>query len=185
MRWERLFANIEAQEAAESLRAQEDSIAEMTRLLASEETLQERLLTRLDQQLTLILSGRESVLRLSLSAVGKDWIAGREAGREVLIQLRHIMAFVPETGPSSQRAGDPRVLTVGFRSALRELARQRQRVEVKMASGEASFGGTIDHVAVDHCVLVQHAADEFRREKAIRAVTWLPITSIAVVCAWR
>lgn len=185
MRWERLFANIEAQEAAEALRAQEDSIAEMTRLLASEETLQERLLRRLGQDIGVKISGREALLRLSLAAVGKEWLSGREAGREVVLPLRHVIAIEPDLAQAERRAVDTRVLAVGFRSVLRELARQRMRVEVEMSAGRASFGGTIDQVGMDHCELVQHAADEFRRRKTISTVVWLPIEQMTAVYAWR
>ena len=185
MRWERLFANIEAQEAAESLRMQEDNIAEMVRLLASEETLQQRLLRRLGQTVAVTTPGRGTVLRMRLTAVGKEWLSGREGSREVLIPLRHVLAVEPDTSEPEQRGADTRVLTVSLRSALRELARQRTLVEVEMAANQVSFRGTFDQIAMDHCVLVQHAADEFRRARAIKTTTWLPLTQLSAVYSWR
>ncbi|MFC0581327.1 hypothetical protein [Micrococcoides hystricis] len=185
MRWERLFADLEAQEAGQALRQQESNIAEMSRLLASEGTLQENLLDQVGQRAHVHVAGRAGVQHLEVTGVGKDWFSGRENGREVLVQNRHLVSVEPSAESKGNAGRDPRVLTVGFRSTLRELARQRVIVEVSTLVPEVLFTGTIDRVGLDFCVLSQHDPDEFRRARAIRAVQWLALSHITQVSSWR
>ena len=166
MRWEALFADLEAQlDAAEAARL-EASVVETTRYEVGRIALVQRLRAAVDDVITVGTPG--PVVRGRVSGVGPDWLMLDAAG-EVLVPIAAISwaeglaraADLREPGRVWQR--------LGLRSALAGLARDRVAVRITCAAGD-SITGTIDRVASDHLDLALHDPEEPRRAAAVRGV---------------
>jgi len=177
MRWEPLFADLEAQldraEQAEAL----GEVAERTRLEWARTGLADRLRAAEDWPLRLVLDGGESVTGRCTDAA-PEWVSlGTDTGA-ALVPL-HAVAWV--SGLGREVAPEPgRVLRrLGLASALRALARDRAGVRLLTAGGTVT--GTIDRVGADHLDLAEHPPGEPRRASAVRAVLAVPFPAIRVV----
>ena len=157
MRWDELFADMEAQLAAERFRDVEREAAELTRAEIAEALLQDRFLgceggwVMLDGSAAQLLIPLESVL----------WVEGLD-----------------------RRRGDPqRRSRLGLGQAVRALAQARAGVRVILVDGVpgAALEGTIDRAGRDHLDLAMHPDDEFRRRRAVRAMRTVPFSAIACV----
>ncbi len=177
MRWERLFADLEAQLAAEANRDLASEVADRTRHERSLLDLSARLLSGLGSTVT-VAAGTASLTGRLLD-VGGGWLLLEPvAGRSVLVPFSAVDA-VRGLGP---RASAPTVLgrSFGLASALRAVSRDRAVVQVAQRSGRTTIG-TIDMVGADHVELAEHAPDEPRRPANVHGVVLVPFLALVSV----
>ena len=181
MRWQQLFADLEAQfdeAAAASERADESSRA---RAEMGAVRLADRLRGALGHPVTLRCRGAGQ-LSGTLADVGADWLLLEEdGGREALVASAAVLAaggLGRQTAPSEE-AGPVRG-RLDLRRAIRALARDRAAVQVLLEDG-GSLSGTVDRVGADHLELAEHGADQPRRAEAVQGVRAVALDGIAVV----
>jgi hypothetical protein len=177
MRWELLFADLEAlAEATERIGFDAD-VADRGRAERAALALADRLCGHLESGLTFRLLDGDCV-RGRLADVGCDWVLlddggsvvlplGAVAGVEGLSRLA-----APPTGALARR--------VGLGVLLRRLGRDRAPVRIGLLDGTV-VTGTIDRVGVDHLDLAQHAPDEARRPGTVRGVLVVRLAAMAKV----
>lgn len=179
MRWQPLFADLEAQMSRE-LELEEMGVA-------SDEMRLERGRRRLAGRLGEMGRGAPVLLRLTdgsrvallVEAVGEDWVAGRQrdTGRAALIPVSAVVtATAPAERLAEARGERAETTSLRFGVVLRDLARRRCAVSVSTTVGRMS--GTIDGVGGDHLELAVHPADTVRRQREVIAIELLPLTAI-------
>lgn len=179
MRWDELFADMEAQLEAARFRDLEREAAELTRAETAEALLQDRFVACRRALVHAGLRGGSAV-RGEVVTAGMGWIMLADAAAEVLIPVESLL-WVEGL---DRRRGDPeRRSRLGLGHAVRALAQARAAVRVVLVDGVpgAALEGTIDRSGRDHLDLAMHPDDEFRRRRAVRAVRTVPYTAIACV----
>ena len=177
MRWESLFADLEAQFEAESAQERMNEVQEIVRIERARQTLLQRLERHLGTRVDLQLLGAE---RRSgrLSSIGRDWLMLAHAGTEELIPIRAVAwwrALAAGRGPENRQR------RVGFSQALRVLVRDRARVRIGGMDGQLLATGTLDQVGQDFVEVALHEQDEFRRGPAVMGRSLIPFSAIAMV----
>lgn len=183
MRWNRLFADLEAQ--AEAIDAAEFAaeVEERTRIEVGALRLQDRLRSACGHRVRLTCLGG-AIVAGALSRVGSGWLLVAERpDREAIVPLAAVTSVAGlgrlSTAPGSE---GPVAARLGLRHALRGLARDRAAVSITLADG-TSCVGTIDRVGTDFVEVAEHPQGEPRRAAAVRQVRVLPLAAIAVVRA--
>jgi hypothetical protein len=175
VRWEQLFADLEASLDAED-RAQFDAeVADLARAERAALTLADRIRAHAGGRLRLHLLDGDAV-QGSVSEVGADWVLVTGATGAVLVPLAAVVG-VEGLSRAATAAGRVRL---GLGVALRALARDRCYVRIRLR-GVGDIGGTIDRVGADHLDLAVHPADEPRRVGAVSSVRTLPLAAILAV----
>ena len=181
MRWQQLFADLEAQfdEAATASERAEDS--SRTRAELGAVRLADRLRGALGHRVTLRCRGTDQ-LTGTLVDLGVDWLLIEEEGaRDALVRSAALLAvggLGRQTAPA-ETAGPVRS-RLDFRRALRALARDRATVQVLLEDGGV-LTGTVDRVGADHVELAEHGTDEPRRIDAVQGVRAVVLDAVAVV----
>lgn len=116
MRWEALFADLEAQLEAEAAREKTTEIQEAVRVERARETLMHRLAPQLNANVEVRLLGGER-LAGELTALGMDWFMLRHGATEELIPLGALGSWLQLT--PGQRA-DARATRAGLGQAGRD-----------------------------------------------------------------
>ena len=157
VRWEAMFADMEAQLDAAESRSREDEVAELTRAERATVRLCDRLRAAVGTEIRLSL--RSGVLRAVAVDVGSTWLLVSEADREHRVPLPAIGA-VAALGSTS--APDPGLVvrSLGLGHVLRAIARDRTVVHVTGIAGTAT--GRIDAVGADHVDIAVVYADSGR-----------------------
>lgn len=181
MRWEALFADLDAQAGALEQAERAAEVEERTRAELGAITLVDRLRGALGLPLALravgglALSGR-------LRRVGPDWLLLDEGdGREAVAVLAGLLA-VNGLGRTSAVPGTMGVLTakLGLRHVLRGIGRDRSTVRLHLVDG-AVLGATIDRVGADFVEVAVHPVGEARRRGAVREVALVPLSAVVAV----
>jgi hypothetical protein len=179
MRWERLFADLEAQLAQGQWRDTEAEAAEMTRGEHAGITLADRIRGALGATLQIQLTEGER-LQMTVSTVGEEWLGGRDRGGSLLVHLEGVLSVdaplalaTPEDSPGRRR--------LGISAAYRTLSRARAGVVVYGRDGRSLGEGTIDRVGRDHFDLAVHPRDEHRRGRNVRGLRVIPFSAVQVV----
>jgi hypothetical protein len=179
MRWEGLFADLEAQLAQGHWLDTEAEAAEMTRGERAGITLADRLRGALGAALQIQLAEGER-LEMTVSTVGEAWLGGSDHGGSLLVHLDTVVAVdaplvmaTPQDSPGRRRPG--------IASAYRTLSRARAGVVVFGRDGRSLGEGTIDRVGRDHFDLAVHPRDEHRRGRNVRGVRVIPFSAVQVV----
>lgn len=177
MRWESLFADLEAQFEAEAARNQNSEIQEIVRIERARQTLMQRLSRHLDTPIEVQLLGAERIGG-RLAGIGKDWLVLHHGGSEELIPVQALAWWTASEAGGGPEAGERRV---SFSQALRVLVRDRARVSIGGVDGQLLASGTIDQVGRDFVEVALHARDEFRRPAALLGRTVIPFAALARV----
>ena len=176
-RWERLFADLEAQYDAAADAEFGGEVADRSRREMALVKLADRARsTTGDVQLG--LAGAD-VLHGRVVACAPDWVLIATEAAEVLVPLAAVtwvrgLSATAETPASAVAAR----LTLGH--ALRGLARDRAETTVLLRSGER-LTGTVDRVGADFIDVAEHALGEPRRAGAVRAVRTVPFAALAAL----
>lgn len=181
MRWDRLFADLEAQLAAAGTAELESEIADRSRAEHGQIRFADRLRAADGQPLQVRVVGA-GVIGGTLRGVGVDWLLmGSAPGGQVLLRLSAVVS-VAGLGTATAAALDRGLVheRLDFRRALRGLAVGRNQVRVRLVEG-GTLVGTLDRVGADFVELAEHPAGEPRRQNAVRAVHAVPIAAVAAV----
>ena len=181
MRWQQLFADLQAQfETAEDAEARAEW-ASRARAEVGAVRLAERLRGSIGAPVAVTCRGAGQVTGV-LAETGTDWLlVTDERGREQLVSAAAVRA-VAGLGRWTASAEDegPVRARLDLRRALRGLARDRSAVQGVFDDGTV-LTGTIDRVGADYVELAEHAADQPRRAGAVRQVHAVVIDGVAVV----
>jgi|tagenome__1003787_1003787.scaffolds.fasta_scaffold20116834_1 hypothetical protein len=181
MRWEQLFADLQAQYEAEEAATERAESASRARAEVGAVELADRLRGSLGLPLALGCGGAGTVTGAPVE-VGPDWILVEDdAARQSLVALSAVR-WVSGLGRRTA-APEPRGPVRGrldLRRALRGLARDRSAVHVLLDDGGV-LGGTLDRVGADYVEVAEHPTDLPRRAEAVHGVRAVVIDRIAVV----
>lgn len=181
MRWERLFADLEAQLDAAEQADLDAEVADRTRREAARVRLADRLRAARGHPVGCHVLGAGTVAGAILG-VGPDWVLLAEPpGRESLVPLG-VLLGVSGLGTAAAAPGREGVVAarLGLGAALRGVARDRSPVAVTLVDG-TTVSGTVDRVGADHFDLAQHAAGEPRRRADVSGVRAVPVPALAVL----
>jgi hypothetical protein len=182
MRWQQLFADLQAQFEAEEEAVERAESASRTRAEVGAVELADRLRGALGLPLTLACGGAGTVAG-ALVDVGPDWLLVEDDGvRSCLVASSAVrsVAGLGRRTAAAEPAGPVRA-RLDLRRALRGLARDRSAVQVVLDDGSV-LAGTLDRVGADYVELAEHPTDLPRRAEAVQGVRALVIARIAVVC---
>jgi hypothetical protein len=179
VRWEDLFADLEAQ--AESWeRAERDAeVADRTRAEVGQLGLVSRLRANEGRQLSLRLLGGIGVSGV-LNRLGVDWLLLADT-HELVVPLAAVatVANLPLDTTSPQGAGVV-ASRLTLSSVLRAIARDRARVTVTLRD-QTTVSGTPDRVGRDFVDLAVHHEDTPPRVAEISMRTTIAVAAISVV----
>lgn len=181
MRWERLFADLEAEFLAAETAELAAEVADRSRREMARVRLADRLRSAVGRPLVVASAGG-TALAGRLEAVGPDWLLLTEgAGREALVAAAGILSITGLGSRSAEPGTEGEVASrLDLRFALRGLARSRVGVIVTLAEGTV-VNGTLDRVGADYVELAEHLAGELRRARDVRGVRTIPLTALAVL----
>lgn len=176
MRWDRLFADLELQLAAQERLELDAEVADRTRAERARVTMSERLVGAVDSRLAVRLAGG-AVSGGVLVDTGDGWLLLEDAGRSVLVATAAIVAV---HGLPLRPRDDTRARRFGLGYALRVISRDRRPVVLVDTAG-GSAHGTIDVVGADALDLAEHPLDAPRRPENVRATRTVPFAALAAV----
>jgi hypothetical protein len=181
MRWQQLFADLQAQFEAEESALEQGEAASRARAEVGALGIVDRLRGAQGFPVVLGCQGAGPVSGV-LRDVGADWLLLEDdGGRQSLVASRVVRTVaglgrrtaVPESaGPVRGR--------LDLRRALRGLARDRSVVQIVLDDGGV-LSGTLDRVGADYVELAEHPADQPRRAEAVQGVRAVVIAAVAVV----
>lgn len=183
MRWERLFADLEAElEAAETAEL-ESEIAERTRSERARLRLVDRLRGSVGRLVVLRVSGAGQ-LSGEIRAVGVDWLLVRpDDGADRLVRTAALLEL-SGLAPSSTARGSEGEIAARFSlaSVLRGLARDRTVVTITLVDG-SSRTGTIELAGADVVEISDRRYDEpgFAASSGPVGRRSVPLAAVAVV----
>lgn len=180
MRWDGLFADLEAQAAALDRAERAGEVEERTRTEIGAQRLRDRLRAAVDSDLGLICTGGLSVSGV-LRRVGSDWLLVDEGGgRECLVPLAAVQSV---RGVGRQVVTEIEGVVesrLGLRHALRGIARDRSAVRLHLADG-STLAATLDRVGADFVEAALHPAGEARRPADVREVRLVVLEALVAV----
>jgi len=183
VRWERLFADLEAEfEAAEAAEL-ESEIADRTRSERARLRLVDRLRGSVGRSVDARVTGIGQ-LSGEIRAVGVDWLLVRPAdGADRLVRTAALLELTGLAPSSVTRASAGAVAArFSLGAVLRGLARDRTVVTIMLMDG-GSRTGTIEVVGADLLELSERRHDEpgFADPSGARARRCVPLAALAVV----
>ncbi len=179
VRWDDLFADLEAQAGALETAQRAGEISERTRIELASIQVRDRLRAAVGDPVRMYLLGGLA-LAGAVVRVGPDWLLLDEGGgREALVAL-HAVRTVSGLGRLSAVPGSAGAVLgkLSLRSALRALARDRSAARLHLLDGEV-LDVTIDRVGADYVDAARHAAGEPRRRSEVRDVVLVPLAALA------
>ncbi|WP_088320932.1 hypothetical protein [Kineosporia sp. R_H_3] len=181
MRWEDLFADLEASVDAEDRAEFEAEVADLARTERALLSLADRLRGHDGCTLTFHLAEGDEVTG-RLHDVGRDWVAVTTGTRSALVPLAAVVGVdgLTRAAAAPPDPDGPPPLRVGLGTALRVLARDRAYVRLRLRGGTV-VAGTVDRVGADHLDVAVHPADEPRRAAAVSRVRCVPFGAVVVV----
>jgi hypothetical protein len=181
VRWDDLFADLEAQAAALDVAERAAEIAERTRIEVGGLGVRDRLGAALGSAVRVETLGGEARTG-TIARLGPDWLLLDDDGHEHVLNLAAIRS-VGGLGRASIIAGATGGAVnarLGLRSALRGIARDRSPVRLHLRDG-ATLDATLDRVGADFVELARHAPGEPRRRSEVRDVVLVPLDAVAIV----
>lgn len=184
MRWDELFADLEAQLEAGIGAEERENDAEEERLRLGRRSLRDRIAAMGEGRRPVrirLLDGE--VLEIATRTVGRDWVAGDLAGgAQAVLPLHAVAALLPtpeQVSADREQAQGALTDRLGLPFVLRDLARRRRPVQLRLRSGTVT--GTIDRVGRDHLDLAVHPLDEPRRSSSVRRIEVLALAEVLLV----
>lgn len=177
MRWERLFADLEAQlDAAEDAEFAGE-VADRSRREIALITLAARLRSTDDE--VQVGLGAAEVVRGRVVGSASEWALLADGAVETLVSLAAVrwMRGLPATAETSDSVVAARL---GLGYALRGVARDRAETTVVLTTGER-LTGTIDRVGADFIDLAEHPLGEPRRAVAVQSIRTVPFAALAAL----
>jgi hypothetical protein len=181
MRWDGLFADLEAQ--AESLAAAERDaeVEDRTRAETGQLRMVDRLRPSIGAPVKLRCLGA-TTLSGRIQQVSAEWLLLDEgAGREAFVALAALSSVAGlgrlSTVPTTLSQVESRL---GLRHALRGIARDRSVLRAHLTDATI-VDGPLDRVGADFAELALHAPGEIRRRQEVREVLVIAIGTIAVL----
>lgn len=175
MRWDDLFADLEAQLAGRQRDALDAEVAERVRIERGSVTLVDRLRAHLGADLALDVG--PVVVRGRLRDVGADFVLlDDEGGGHSVVPVAALVS-VAGLGRAVAPAPGAVLRRLGLASALRGLV--RDRAEVRLVTDRAELRGTPAAVAADHVDLVPLRAGEQDHGPVVAVA--VPLTAVRVV----
>jgi hypothetical protein len=182
MRWEDLFADLEAQTRAleqEEVRAE---VAERTRGEVAQVALVNRLRATVGATIAVDVWGAGRV-QGRLLRVGPDFVllASVAPSRELVVVLAAVLSY-GQLPPGAVGAGSigPAEARLGVTSALRGIAADRSEVTLALRDGQR-VNGTVLRVGADWLDLTEHPPGEPPRAAAVHGLRTVPLGQLAVV----
>lgn len=183
MRWERLFADLEAQLDATDAAEFAGEIVERTRVEVGAIRLVDRMRAAVGTPVRFGCLGAETVTG-RLERVGPDWaLLAERADRSALVPHAAITSISGLGALAASPGSQGRVWErLDLRYALRGLARDRAPVTVTLTDAGSAIG-TVDRVGADFLEMAEHPAGEPRRLRTVRQARTIPLAALAVVRA--
>jgi hypothetical protein len=181
MRWQQLFADLQAQFDEEEAAPERSESASRARAEMGAVRLSQRLLGSLGGRVAVTCRGAGRVDGV-LVDVGSDWLLLEDDhGRQNLVATAAVggVAVLGRATAAPEAPGAVRGL-LDLRRALRALVRDRAGVQVVLDDGTV-MTGTLDRVGADYVELAEHPADLARRSEAVRGVRAIVIAAVVVV----
>ncbi|WP_026180947.1 hypothetical protein [Demetria terragena] len=178
MRWQDLFADLEAQLRHAQQREQDVEVSDRTRRERAEIRWADRVAGSIGAELS--VTTPVGTTRGRLDDLGKDWLllADERGLGATLIPTSAVLTVSGATRLVDAEQGFGRRFGVGV--ALRAISRDRAAVEVfDLAGGQTS--GTIDVVGADYLEVAEHPADLPRRSEAVTGRRLVVFSSLAAV----
>jgi hypothetical protein len=179
VRWERLFADLEAQLEAAQRRELDVEVADRTRRELALTTVTDRLRAAVGGRLELTAAGAGS-LAGEVERVGTGWLLLDCSPTLTVLVLADAIVSIRGLPGFSAGAADAVAARMGLGIVLRGLAQDRAAVALTLRDGSAPTG-TIDRVGADHLDLAEHPVDQPRRNAAVRGNCTVPFTGLATV----
>ncbi len=182
MRWDELFADLEAQLVEADAADVRAEVSDRTRREAAQVTLVARLRGVGASPVTLgTLAGEVAG---GVVAAGNGWLLLREdSGGEALVPLSRVLwlrGLGRQSGPEPGGAAARLEARLTLGHALRALARDRAPVRVALEGG-AVVAGTLARVGADWVDVVEHPAGESPRRGTVSATRTVPTASLVLV----
>jgi hypothetical protein len=180
VRWEALFADLDAQLDAATAAELADEVSDRSRREVARLHLADRAGLAPGANLSAGVAGAGTVAgRLVRS--GPGWWLLAASGAELLVCTDAIawvaglpaLAADPEATPAVQRR-------LGLGYALRGIAKDRSSVTIVLRDG-TGITGTLDRVGADFADVAEHAPGEARRAGSVRGARTVPFAAIAVI----
>ncbi|NEK57262.1 hypothetical protein GCU56_05155 [Geodermatophilus sabuli] len=181
MRWEQLFADLQAEFDEAEAAAERGELGSRRRAEAGTVRLAERLGGSVGRPVRLRCGPAGEVAGV-LTATGPDWVLLAGSGsRDLLVSIGAVdsVAGLSRLTAPPEAAGAVRA-RLDLRWALRALVRDRSAVQVVVSDGSVHVG-TLDAVGADYVDLAEHDADQPRRAGAVRGVRAIALRAVAVV----
>lgn len=181
MRWEALFADLEAQRAALEQAELDAEVAERSRGEVGGLALLDRARAAVGGRLQLRLTGGLTVNGW-LTRTGPGWLLlAEDGGHEALVAGERLVS-ARGFGRRSAVPGSAGVVEsrIGIRQLLRAVARDRSQVRVHLVDGTV-VDATIDRVGADFIDVAAHPPGEPRERAAPRETLLVMISAIAAV----
>jgi hypothetical protein len=195
VRWERLFADLEAQLSSDEARELAAEVADRTRRERALVGMHERFAAAVDRSVVEMRVAGVGLLRGLVTGSGPDWVlldhraehpltvvppsgAQRRIERPVLVATAAIRSVTGLAAGAEHTGAVAKGFALG--SALRAVSRDRAVVDVVDVEGSV-LTGTIDGVGQDFVEVAEHSADLPRRAENILGVRAVPFAGIAVV----
>jgi hypothetical protein len=183
MRWDALFADLEAQIDVLTAAERDAEIADRTRSEVGRLGLTDRLRAAVGCQLRIACRG-DLTLTGRLDRVHPEWLLlGDGAGREALLATCGVLSVAGlsrlSAAPDSMSAVDARF---GLRLALRGIVRDRSPARLYLVDGTV-VDGTLDRVGADFVEVAVHPLGEPRRRSTVNQT--LLVATAAIVALRR
>jgi hypothetical protein len=170
VRWDDLFADLEAGLDAAVAAGRGDEVAERTRAERARVALSDRVRAHAGGLEVLLRDG--TTVRGEARDAAPAWLLLADGPREHLVPLTSVAAVVGLTDQVAAGAG-PVLSRLGLGQALRGIAQDRSVVRLRVAGTE--LVGRVDAVGADHLDLAEVVPDTWRPTGRRRAVALIAL----------
>ena len=177
MRWDALFADLEAQLDAGQAAELALEVADRQRAEQAGVALADRVRAHAGQGLRMWLRDGSTV-EGTVGDAAAEWVVLHDGPAQLLVPWAGVVSVAGLSRLVAPPAGQV-LARLGLRHALRALARDRVAVRLYVERGELT--GTIDRVGADHVDVAEHVPGESRRPGAVRAVRTVRTAALLAV----